>query len=92
MLRRTLCLASVLALLSLPALAQDESEEPAPSRKVRYREVTEIIIGDDVDVNAPVLRPELSLLPERLRGRFDPMIELRRDFDDAMQSSVDEVR
>lgn len=82
--------------LSLPALAQedveqDETPTTESGRRIVYQSETHLDM-EDVDVNAPIQGPEISLLPERIRARFNPMIKLRADFDDAMDSSVDEVR
>jgi len=90
MLRRSLVL---FALLTLPAHAQEESDALASdtSRRVRYQDVTHIDI-DVIDIEGTVVKPEINLLPERVRARFSPLITLRRDFADAMEASVDEVR
>jgi hypothetical protein len=92
MLRRTLFL---FLALSLPALAQEDADEDATSpeagRRIIYQSETHLDM-EGADVNAPHQGPEISLLPERVRARFNPMIKLRADFDDAMDSSVDEVR
>ena len=92
--RRTLALVPLLLVLASPATAQEEEDDssaPGEGRRVTYQSVTHIDI-EDVDINAIVVGPELQLLPERVRGRFNPLIRLRTDFDDAMNGSVDEVR
>ncbi len=90
MLRRSLV---IFALLTLPAYAQDNADEPTPetSRRLRYQSVTHMDL-EGADINAPVQGPDISLLPERVRARFNPLITLRADFSDAMDASVDEVR
>ncbi len=90
MLRRSLALFFVLA---LPALAQEEADATSPetSRKIRYQDVTHLDL-EGADVNAPIQGPEIHMLPERVRARFNPLIQLRVTFNDALEESVDEVR
>ena len=72
--------------LSLPAFGQDE-EEP----KVIYKSRTEIDF-DGVEVDGELVKPQGALLLDRKRANFNPLIKLRKDFDDEMDKSVDEVK
>jgi hypothetical protein len=77
-----------LALILAPALAFAQSEE-AP--QVRYQERTEIDF-EEVDVSGELLKPQGQLLLERRRASFNPLIELRTEFNDEMRDSIDEVK
>jgi hypothetical protein len=87
--RIALALAALLS--AAPALAQDE-EEPATGHRFVYRSVTTLDIEDGIDIDAEALKPSGSFLFDRKRAAFKPMIQLRRDFADALEGSVDEVR
>jgi hypothetical protein len=74
-------------MLSLPVAADDPAEEP----KVIYKERTEIDF-EGVEIAGELVRPQGALVLDRKRAKFNPMIKLRRDFDDEMDKSVDEIK
>ncbi len=76
-----------LLLLSTAALAQ--GEETAPT--VIYKTITELEL-EGLDIDGTIVRPASILSIERRRAIFNPMINLRVDFDQEMSSSVDEVK
>jgi hypothetical protein len=78
----------VLFMLSGIAYA-DNSKEEEP--KVIYKERTEIDF-EGVEVAGELVRPQGSLILDRKRAKFNPMIKLRTDFDKEIDSSVDEVK
>jgi hypothetical protein len=74
-----------------PAFAADEDEVDADSgRAVKYKSRTEIDF-EDVEVSGELVKPEGSLLLDRKRASFNPLIKLRTEFNDEMKASVDEV-
>jgi hypothetical protein len=77
----------VLLMFSGAAFADDNQEEP----KVIYKERTEIDF-EGVEIAGELVRPQGSLVIERNRAKFNPMIKLRTDFDDEIDKSVDEVK
>ena len=81
---------TLLALFLNPAPAQEIEAEPTP-REVRYKPRTEIEFGV-LDVNAGVLKPSLTPTFEIRRAGFNPLIELRKDFQPEMRASVDAVK
>jgi hypothetical protein len=72
--------------VSAPAFAQDDDEP-----KVVYKSRTEIDF-DGVEVDGELVKPQGALLLDRKRANFNPLIKLRKDFDDEMDKSVDEVK
>jgi hypothetical protein len=82
-----LCLMAFAA-FSAPALAQDEDAE---GRQVRYKEKTEIDF-EGVDVSGELVKPSGSLLVDRKKAQFNPLIQLRTDFNPEMKESVNEVK
>ena len=77
----------VLFMLSGVAYADETEEEP----KVIYKDRTEIDF-EGVEVAGELVRPQGSLVLERKRAKFNPMVKLRTEFDDEIDWSVDEVK
>ena len=87
--KRLLLTIALLALTATPALAQDDDE--ASGRRVTYKSKTEIDF-EAVEVAGELVKPQGALLLDRKRGSFNPLIKLRADFNDEMDSSVDEIK
>ncbi len=87
---RPLRLATIglLSLVAMPAMAQDEE---TGGRKIVYKSKTEIDF-EAVEVAGELVKPQGALLLDRKRGSFNPLIKLRADFNDEMDSSVDEIK
>ena len=77
----------VLFMLSGFAYADETEQEP----KVIYKERTEIDF-EGVEIAGELVRPQGSLVLERKRAKFNPMVKLRTEFDDEIDWSVDEVK
>tara|TARA_R110000824_G_scaffold341148_1_gene527600 strand:- start:149 stop:397 length:249 start_codon:yes stop_codon:yes gene_type:complete len=67
----------------------DDTQEEEP--KVIYKERTEIDF-EGVEVAGELVRPQGSLILDRRKAKFNPMVKLRTDFDDEIDASVDEVK
>jgi hypothetical protein len=94
MIRWLIIAATTLSLLSLStsAWAQDEEGgESAEARKVQYASKTEIDFAG-LDVAGELVKPSGSLIGERKRANFNPLIRLRTDFNAEMAESVDEIK
>lgn len=87
--KRLIFTITLLALTAAPALAQDDDE--ASGRRVTYKSKTEIDF-EAVEVAGELVKPQGALLLDRKRGSFNPLIKLRADFNDEMDSSVDEIK
>ncbi len=83
---RSAILIALGAFLASPALAQDEE-----GREVKYKERTEIDF-EGVDVTGELVKPAGQLLLDRRKANFNPLIELRTNFNDQMKASVDQVK
>jgi len=77
-----------LFLISGIAIADDTKEEEP---KVIYKERTEIDF-EGVEIAGELVKPQGSLVLDRKRAKFNPMIKLRTDFDDEIDQSIDEVK
>ncbi len=85
----SLCLALGLA-LSLGGVAAAQQEDEDRQRRVIYRPVTEIDMGE-TDVQGVLKGPHLEYLPEQGAPVFNPLIKLREDFDPEILQSVHEL-
>lgn len=83
-------LALVLATVATPtvAFAEDVDEE---GRKVTYKQKTEIDF-EGLDVSGELQKPAGSLVLDRKKATFNPLIKLRAEFNAEMRASVDEVK
>jgi hypothetical protein len=69
------------------AFAQDDGD----GQNVRYKERTEIDF-EGVDVSGELVKPSGALLVDRKKAQFNPLIQLREDFNPEMRESVNEVK
>ena len=65
------------------ALAYGQEDD----RKVTYQKETQIDF-DGIDITGELVKPQGSLIIERSGVKFNPLIELRTDFDPEMAASV----
>ena len=72
-----------LFMFSSLAYANENDKEP----KVIYKERTEIDF-EGVEIAGDLVRPQGSLILERKRAKFNPMVKLRTEFDDEIEWSV----
>jgi hypothetical protein len=87
---------ALVAILALPALAQDKkAEEKSPriiqeADKVVVRKRT-VIDFNDVTVEGELTKPEGSYLMNRNKTRFKSLIRLRDNFNPELQKSADNL-
>ncbi|MDX1746189.1 MAG: hypothetical protein R3324_09655 [Halobacteriales archaeon] len=84
---KTLIVLTALGFVASPALAQDDDGE----RQVKYKERTEIDF-EGVDVSGELVKPQGSLVLDRRKANFNPLIQLREHFNDEMKESINEVK
>jgi len=68
--------------------AGDDGDE---DRKIIYRQKTEVDF-EGLEVEAHLVKPQGSLVLERQRASFNPLIKLRKDFNAEIEQSVDEIK
>lgn len=68
------------------ALGQEESD-----RKVQYQRETEIDF-EALDIEGQMVKPQGSLILDRSRASFNPLIKLRTDFNPEISRSVTEIK
>jgi hypothetical protein len=81
----------LVGLAMAPTVASAQDEDGDSSRKVQYKERTEIDF-EGVDVSGELVKPSGSLLIDRKKAQFNPLITLREEFNDEMKESVNEVK
>lgn len=59
--------------------------------QVKYQRETEIDF-DAIDITGEMVKPQGSLIAERSSARFNPLIELRTDWNVEMSQSVNHVK
>lgn len=68
------------------ALGQDKSD-----RQVEYQKKTEIDF-EALDIDGELVKPQGSLVIDRKRATFNPLIKLRSDFNPEISTSVTEIK
>jgi hypothetical protein len=61
------------------------------NRKIRYQKETEVDF-EALDVEGALVKPQGSLIVERDGANFNPLIELRMDWDSDMSRSVNLIK
>ncbi len=77
-------------MFSATALA-DEPETPTTDRQIVYKQRTEIDF-EGVEVEGSLVRPQGSLILDRKKGSFNPLIQLREDFEPELNNSVNYIK
>ncbi len=88
--RRTLIAISAI-LLGTPAFAQDDTRPDAENPNIRYRSKTEIDF-EDVSVDGELKKPHGALVLDKRQTAFNPLIQMKPDFNQEMVESVNQVR
>lgn len=60
-------------------------------RTIQYQKQTEIDF-EAIDITGEMIKPQGSLIVERSNARFNPLIELRTDWNLEMSNSVQEIK
>ena len=79
-----------LLLLSL-AHAADDADSDTGDRKIIYRQKTEIDF-EGLDIEGEMVRPSSSLILERKKADFNPLVKIRTEWNDEIELSVDEAK
>ncbi|MEQ1502399.1 MAG: hypothetical protein ABMB14_09215 [Myxococcota bacterium] len=88
----------MVALVAVSFAAPAFAQEPPPAdtdtdsgRQIKYKERTEIDF-EGVDVTGELVKPQGTLLLDRRKANFNPLIKLRENWNDEMKQSVDEIK
>ena len=79
-------------LLVSAALAADSVEiDESSDREVIYRQKTEIDF-EALDIEGILVKPSSSLILERKKAAFNPLVKIRTDWNDMIEESIDEAK
>jgi hypothetical protein len=81
----------LLAMAFFSGFAHADPPEPSEDREIRYRARTEIDF-EGVDVAGELVRPQGSLILDRKKGAFNPLIRLREEFNEEITDSSRLIR
>lgn len=82
----------IIAIFSIMGSAfADDSDLEESDRKVVYKQKTEIDF-ESLDVEATIQRPQSSLILERKKSAFNPLVKIRSDWDDLIQEGIGEAK
>jgi hypothetical protein len=81
----------IILLLSRPAHAGDDIEWDNDQKRVVYKATTSIDF-EDLEIEGVLQKPQSALVLERKKANFNPLIQLRTDWKDAIENSVDEIK
>jgi len=80
-----------LLILATLAYASDDVERDADGNRVVYKNKTEIDF-DDLEIEGVLQKPQSALVLERKKAQFNPLIQLRANFNPEIEQSVDEIK
>ena len=73
------------------ATDSDASLDETSDRKVIYRQKTEIDF-EALDIEGILVKPSSSLILERKKAAFNPLVKIRTDWNDMIEESIDEAK
>ena len=81
----------LLLLIMNLAQASDDVERNEKGERVVYRNKTEIDF-EDLEIEGILQKPQSALVLERKKAQFNPLIQLRANFNPEIEQSVDEIK
>ncbi len=81
----------IMFLLASLALADDSDKNQDSDRKIVYRQKTEIDF-EGLEIEGILQKPQSSLVIDRKKASFNPLIKLRTNWSDEIESSTDEIK
>jgi len=73
------------------AFAADDSLDEDSDRKIIYKQRTEIDF-ESLEVEGVLVKPSSSLVLERKKAAFNPLVKIRTDWDDMIEESIDDAK
>ena len=81
----------VTIILSMLFFSLTSTAEAQEEKNIQYQKRTEIDF-EALDIDGEMVKPQGSLLMERTKTKFNPLIELRMDFNPEMSQSVNNIK
>lgn len=73
------------------AFAGDDNLDEDSDRKIIYKQRTEIDF-ESLEVEGVLVKPSSSLVLERKKAAFNPLVKIRTDWNDMIEESIDEAK
>lgn len=73
------------------AFAGDDNLDEDSDRKIIYKQRTEIDF-ESLEVEGVLVKPSSSLVLERKKAAFNPLVKIRTDWVDMIEESIDEAK
>lgn len=73
------------------AFAGDDNLDEDSDRKIIYKQRTEIDF-ESLEVEGVLVKPSSSLVLERKKAAFNPLVKIRTDWDDMIEESIDDAK
>lgn len=73
------------------AFAGDDNLDEDSDRKIVYKQRTEIDF-ESLEVEGTLVKPSSSLVLERKKAAFNPLVKIRTDWVDMIEESIDEAK
>jgi len=73
------------------AFAGDDGLDEDSDRKIIYKQRTEIDF-ESLEVEGVLVKPSSSLVLERKKAAFNPLVKIRTDWDDMIEESIDDAK
>jgi hypothetical protein len=73
------------------AFAGDDNLDEDSDRKIIYKQRTEIDF-ESLEVEGALVKPSSSLVLERKKAAFNPLVKIRTDWDDMIEESIDDAK
>lgn len=87
--RRALWIAALIITAQIQPARADDTEET--DRKVTYRQKTEIDF-EGLEVEGEIVKPSSALVLERKKADFNPLVKIRENWNDEIETSIDEAK
>jgi hypothetical protein len=75
----------------IAAFAGDDIVWDEDGKKVVYKASTTIDF-EDLEVEGTLQKPQSALILERKKAQFNPLVQLRTNFNAEMEQSIDEIK
>jgi hypothetical protein len=73
------------------AFAGDDNLDEDSDRKIIYKQRTEIDF-ESLEVEGVLVKPSSSLVLERKKAAFNPLVKIRTDWNDMIEESIDDAK
>ena len=74
------------------SFANAQSIDTNDTEVIQYKSITELEFGDELSIDASLISPNGTVVPEAIRPQFNPMLLIRMGFQSELIQSVDLIK